>query len=186
MEGYNGSGVTADSLLWARGANIGGYGYGNGYGYGGDFANASANAIRLDRNAQQVENQADCTREVLSKSMDNNARAFDMATNSDAFTRVCDKITNSEFRTADRLRDIEREMNANARTAADCCCDLKVQAANDKAEILCAVAKAESATLAAEARGVERTLNSTQAELISLKTQVACGCSCGHGHGHGH
>ena len=121
----NATEIAVGSLL----AGNRGYGYGgawdghHGYGGHGNFASPSANAVRLNRNAQQIENQADCTREVLGNSMDNNARAFNQAENNRSFQRVCDNITASEFRTGDRLRDLEREINANAREAAQCCCD---------------------------------------------------------------
>lgn len=178
MENY-GSQISTDSLLLARGIGPGFGGFG--YGYGGGFANPSANAIRLDRNADQVASEGACTREIIGKGQDYNLHAFDAAQESIQFGRVCDRLSDAEFRTGDRLRDIEREMAANAREAAKCCCDVKVQSANDKAEILAAIADSKATTLAVESRGVERMLNATQAELTALKTQVACGCGC-HGH----
>lgn len=183
MEGYTGgSNISTDSLLLARGVGGVGFGYG---GYGGDFANPSANAIRIEKNSDLAEGQSLCTREVLAKSMDNNARAFDQSTISDSFTRLCDKITNSEFRSSDRLRDIEREMNANAREAAKCCCEVKVQSCEDKSQILAAIADAKATSLATEGRAVERALNATSAELVALRTQVACGCNCNSHHHRG-
>jgi len=186
MESYTGgSNISTDSLLLARGVGGVGFGYGGYPGaVAGDFANASANAIRLDRNDQTVQSEAHCTREVMGKSMDSNGRAFDSATNAASFTRICDRITDGEFRTSDRLRDIEREMNANAREAAKCCCEVKVQACEDKSQILAAIAEAKATSLATEARAVERALNATSAELVALRTQVACGCNCNSHHGH--
>lgn len=185
MEGYTGgSNISTDSLLLARGVGGVGFGYGGYGGMGGDFANQSANAIRLDRNAQQTENQADCTREIIGRGQDASLHAFDNATSAASFTRVCDRITDGEFRTSDRLRDIEREMNANAREAAKCCCEVKVQACEDKSQILSAIADAKATSLATEGRAVERALNATSAELVALRTQVACGCNCNSHHGH--
>jgi hypothetical protein len=136
MEGYTGgSNISTDSLLLARGVGGVGFGYGGYPGaVTGDFANASANAIRLDRNDQMVQSESLCTREVMGKAMDSNGRAFDSATNAASFTRMCDRITDGEFRTSDRQRDIEREMNANAREAAKCCCDVKASVAAVAAE----------------------------------------------------
>lgn len=184
MENYDGgSAISTDSLLLARGVGGVGFGYG---GYGGSgFANQSANAIRLERNSDEVEAQATCTREIIAKGQEATLHAFDNATNSNAFTRICDRITSGEFRTSDRLRDIEREMNTNAREAAKCCCEVKVQACEDKSQILAAIADAKATSLATEGRAVERALNAASAELTALKTQVACGCGCGGHHGHG-
>ena len=128
----------------------------------GRFADDSSNAVRINAGnratAAGIENLLD----------QNQFSALDCnVTNS--CNRVTDTQVNGEFRMADRLRDIEREMNANAREAAKRCCDAKVQSCQDKSEILAAIAGSES-------RGIERTLNQTQAELTSLRTQVACGC----------
>jgi hypothetical protein len=143
MEGYNGgTNIDPTSLLLARGFN-GPYGGGMGAGFGGayggvgvngDFANASANAIRLDRNEQNVENQADFTRELMEKGQEANLHAFDAGTTAEGFSRICDKLSDSEFRTGDRQRDIEREINTNARDAAKCCCEVQASIAAAAAE----------------------------------------------------
>lgn len=183
MEGYTGgSNISTDSLLLARG--VGGAGFGYGGGYGGDFANQSANAIRLERNAQDIENHADFSRELMQKGQEANLHAFDAGKTADGFTCVCNRISDSEFRTSDRLRDIEREMNANAREAAKCCCEVKLQSCEDKSQIMAAIADAKATSLATEGRAVERALNATSAELVALRTQVACGCNCNSHHGH--
>lgn len=136
--------------------------------------------MRLDRNAQEIENQADCTREVLSKSIDASTQAFENLTRQSQFNRLCDRLTDSEFRNGDRLRDLDREIQANAREAAKCCCEtqkqiaqveakLSLQACEDKAQIIAEIKAVES-------RNVERELNAANAELTALKTQIACGC----------
>jgi hypothetical protein len=182
MEGYTGgSNISTDSLLLARGVGGVGFGYG---GYSGDFANPSANAIRLDRNDQMVQSEAHCTREIVQKGQDYNLHAFDSQNTAAGFTRVCDRISDAELRNGDRLRDIEREMNANAREAAKCCCEVKLQSCEDKAQIMAAIADAKATSLATEGRAVERALNAASAELVALRTQVACGCNCNSHHGH--
>ena len=147
-----------DDIITGRGLGISGFG---GYGYGtGAFSGPTANALRIEEgNRQSAAN--------FENLLDQNQ----FAVTNDSIVRSCNRVTdttnNSEFRMADRLRDIEREMNANAREAASCCCDVKVQAANDKAEMLQAIA-------ASETRAIERDRNTLQAELISLRSQVAC------------
>ena len=128
-----------NDIIGLRGVGVGlGYGYGAGSypGYG-QFASPSSNAVRLDRNAQYIENQADCTREVLSadiagvrQSFENLARDNQFAAItkavSDGHCQINNNINNSEFRNIDRISNIEREMAANARAAAECCCDTKL------------------------------------------------------------
>lgn len=176
----NATEIAVGSLL-AGGRGYGGYGGGGawgGYGGGyGPFASPGANAVRLNRNAQFIENQADCTREVLGRAIDSNSNSFENLTRQNQFDRLCDRISEGamdnrdqifrqELRNGDRLRDIEREMNANARIAADCCCDLKLQAANDKSEIM-----ARMEALSKE--GITRDLDRAEREIIALRGEIA-------------
>lgn len=173
----------ADSIITGRGLGIGGFGGGYGYGQGaGSFAGPSANAIRIQEGNRQ-------TASGIENLLDQNQFSATNRSINNSCNRVTDAQINGEFRTSDRMRDIEREMNANAREAASCCCDtklesckqfasLELQGANNKAEILSAIAASTAVTLAAEGRAVERDRNTLQAELISLKTQVACNCNC--------
>lgn len=174
MEEKEMSDINTESLLLARGVGYGGYGgvWGGGYGGYGPFASPSANAIRLDRNAQATEDQADCTRAVLGLGLDNINSNFENATRQREFSDLREGQFRAELRTNDRLRDLEREINANARVAADCCCDLKVQAANDKAEIL-------SKMEALSKEGIARDLDRAERQVIALQTQIACGCTTG-------
>lgn len=138
---------------------------GYGYGYGSSsFANPAANAVRIESGAR--ENAA-----AFENLLDQNQFAITNRSISESCNRLMDAQVNGEFRMGDRLRDIEREMNANAREAAKCCCDIKLQAANDKAEILAEIKATESRT-------VTRDLDRAERELTALKTQIACGC-CG-------
>lgn len=140
-----------------------------GFNYGRQFADDGSNAVRINRNNEvykvgldQLSSQNEETRRVLGE-----ARIMDNINGS--CTRVLETQVNGEFRMSDRLRDLEREMAANARTAAECCCDLKLQMCEDKAEL-------KSEILAVESRNIERSLNAANAELTALKTQIACGC----------
>lgn len=178
-------------ILTGRGLGIGGFGYGN-YGYG-QFANPSANAVRINRNSEIAKLGIDRISDQNEENRRNSSTQNLTNTIMDGFNRICDRLNSDavanrdaifaqELRNGDRLSDIEREMNANARKADECCCTLQRQACEDKSEILAAIAASES-------RGIERQLNAAQAELVALKTQVACGCTTGcstpcHGHGH--
>lgn len=148
-----------------RGYGIGmGGGEGGGYGYsGGLFANHSSIQHGIANTTQAVENQADCTREVLKASMDSNGRAFDAATIQTSFTRICDRIAGMEAQTARDMLQLTRDGNDARAEAAKCCCDVKVQAANDKAEMLAAIAAQGAAT-------ITRELNLANAKITQLET----------------
>lgn len=137
-------------IITGRGLGIGGFGYGQGY---GPFASPGMNAVRLDRNSQMTENQADCTREVLSTDIAGVRQSFENLTRDNQFSAITKSVNDSEFRNIDRFSNIERELNANARAAAECCCDTKLlikdttidnlraeAATNNKNEILNAMA----------------------------------------------
>ena len=116
----------------------------------------------------------------------------------DGHTAVNKNITDSEFRSLDRQRDTDKTLadmraeNASlaaialleaqkcccdtqkaiaesAKDAAKCCCDAQLAAAKSHAEIMATVT-------ASEGRAIERAFNASQAELVALRTQVACGC----------
>jgi len=173
--GFTDAGVLALLADTARAGRGNGYWGGEGGGYGGPFASPSANAVRLERNNQRLEDQA--------RHRDSDRICDRM---SEGFTTAAQFAFQGELRTNDRIRDLEREMAANAREAANCCCDIKekvagvesrlaLQACEDKAQIIAEIKAHES-------RDVERALNAAQAELTALKTQVACGCNCHHHH----
>lgn len=168
------NGITTDGYV-ANGIydNIRGY---NGYG-SNSFANPSANAVRINAGnratAAGIENLLDQNQfSATNKNIvDGDARICDKL--SDNANRASDMTTNSEFRMSDRLRDVEREMAANARAAAECCCDAKLEACKNTAELKALVISENSKTRE-QIRG--DALNAANAELTALKTQIACGC----------
>jgi len=187
MSGNIGTGDAGVLALLADTARAGrGYGWGGeGYGGGAPFASLGSNAVRINRNADfsrlgldRISDQNEENRRILQEQ--NIAQA-----NQNGFNRVCDnfedlgsriddKFFQSELRQTDRLASLQREMNENARIAAQCCCDLKLQACEDKAEL-----KAE--ILAVETRGVQRDLDRAERELQTQKILTTCGCGCGGG-----
>lgn len=174
MEENEMSDISTESLLLARG--VGGYGYGGvwggGYGGYGPFASPESNAVRINRNADFTKLALDRISDQNEETRRNLGEARVMSNITEGHNRICDRLVDGEFRTNDRLRDLEREMQANAREAAKCCCDLKVQAANDKAEIL-------STMQALSKEGIARDLDRAERQIIALQTQIACGCTTG-------
>jgi hypothetical protein len=191
--------LLADTNRAGRGGGVWGGGFGEGLGYGyGAFAGPTANAVRINRNADLNREQVRNTQFLL-----------DQAEESRQFSNICQRMGDQEVRQSDRLRDLEREINQNARVAADCCCDiqkeiLKTQALNDKCccETQKEILRLDSAnalrfaelskqqavdngTTQARLSAIDAKLDANQkynelfAENQSLKTQVACGCVTG-------
>lgn len=161
--------IALGSLL--TGNRGGGYGYGGGgawggggYGSGhGSFAGPGSNAVRMDRNAQVIEDQNDCTRSVLGGAIDNMNNSFESVARQGQFNELKDGQFRSELRNGDRLRDIENTIAANAKEAAQCCCDAKLENCKQHSELLAEIK-------AVEARGIQRDLDTVTAELTQLKT----------------
>ncbi len=190
----NATEIAVGSLLAGRGGYGGGYGgaWGEGYNGCGPWATPSANAVRINRNSQEIENQADCTREVLGaglRSIDNN---FENAERARQFTDVRSGQFQSELRTNDRIRDLENRMIENATAAAKCCCETQlgfkdVALDQQKAESATQLKMAEmEARLAAEikaseSRTIQRDLDRAERELQTQKIISTCGCGCGGG-----
>lgn len=139
-----GNDIDTNSLLLARG--VGGYGAGFGYGgYGagvGGFANPSANAIRLDRNDQRNEDQADCTRMAMGLGLDRISDQAEEGRRSAQFTTLVDATNHNTNRLTDRMSEaaLTGAINdgntrvENVRSLADiraemaaCCCDTKLE-----------------------------------------------------------
>lgn len=111
-------------------------GLNNGRNFGGQFADASTNAVRIEASSQAAA-------AGLENLLDQNQFAAGNKNVTDGHNRIIDNLrehgqrqsdstTNAEFRTSDRLRDIEREMAANAREAAKCCCEAQLLAVQNQ------------------------------------------------------
>lgn len=162
----NATEIAVGSLL---AGNRGGYGGSGGGAWGGGghgvapFAGPASNAVRINRNSEitklgidRISDQNEETRRNLGEN-----RIMDNVTG--GHNRISDNVANSEFRQQDRMRDIERDVVQNAKDAAACCCDVKVQAATDKAELLAAIAAQGQATLGRE-------LDAANARVTQLET----------------
>lgn len=120
-----------------RSGGYGGEGYGGGYGYHGTpFANTATIQHGIDNLGQKTEAQADCTREVLTAKNDQTFAALENLERANSFNRICDRLNQidtqfrdnifqQELRNSDRLRDIERELNANQRENSTRFCDME-------------------------------------------------------------
>jgi len=140
----NASDAATLALLYG-GNRGGGIGVGAG-GYGDGYGNVS-NAVRLDRNAQQVENQADATRGFIAAGAAGISGSFENAERSRQFSHIHDNQFQTELRTNDRLLALQNEMNINAKAAANCCCELKLENCKNTSTILAAVAAGDQKIL---------------------------------------
>lgn len=112
----------------------GGYGYGGAWGGGmpgyGPWASPSANAVRLDRNDDNVNHQGNCTRELLSYQNLANLNAFENAERLNQFTDIRDGQFRGELRVSDLISRNQMDALRNAadirQQISDCCCDSKV------------------------------------------------------------
>ena len=154
--GFSASDAVLTSAM-SGGFNRGGSNWGGGY--GSPFADQGSNAVRINSgnraNAAGIENL-----------LDQNQFA---ATNSNVvsgFNRVCDRLSDSEFRQSDRMRDQDREIAANARAAAECCCELKLENCKNTAALTAEIK-------AVEARTIARELDRAEREIYFLKSQAS-------------
>jgi hypothetical protein len=194
--GYNGDSIDTSSLLLARGFG-GGYGGGfgmGGNGYGGvltaeAMANGTATKEAIDGHASShsagLENLLDANQfQATNKNIvDGHARITDTAAanvnrvadnqfrselrSSDQMAGLGKEITNQEFRSLDRQRDIERMITQNATDAAKCCCDAKLEACKNTSDIKALIISENSAT---RQLMTSTALDTANAKIIQLET----------------
>lgn len=187
---------TSDAVLTAAmsgglgGGGRGGYGgggaWGGGYGGGGHrvYADAGSNAVRINRADQRIEDQADCTREVLGGAIDGMNNSFESLARQSQFNELKDGQFRAELRNSDQIAALKDTVNANAIVAANtasanaaaaakCCCDAALENCKQHSELRAEI-------LAVESRGILRDNASLQAELTALKTVTALSTN-GHG-----
>ena len=194
---------TSDAVLTS--AMSGGFGgrsggsWGNN-GCGSPFADPGSNAARILANRDLSEAHDQCTKEVLGAGMSSISDQFEEGRRAAQNTTVVDAIVNSEFRTSDRIsgvkdgqfagelrtndrqRDTDRTLQDMRLENCKCCEEAKLLAVqNACATNLLIVEKhaaSDALALAIEGRGTERDNSILRAEVIALKTQIACGCNC--------
>lgn len=158
MDGYVGQSAAVGNAPW--------WGVGGGLLGGGRFADFSSNAVRINAaaraNAAGIENL-----------LDQNQFEATNGNINECCNRTLDMQVNGEFRMSDRLRDIEREMAANARAAAECCCDAKLLATQNHAETLAAIADLKTSNVQRDLDAANRQL--TESNIVNTLT-YRCGC----------
>ena len=179
--GYN-SDVSADSILWARGAGFGGYNYGG----QGSFAGLSSNAVRINAG-----NRA--TAAGIENLLDQNQFSSTNKNITDCCNRALDQSTNGEFRNGDRLRDVEKLIVDAEKAAAICCCEtqkeiLRLDANNNlkfadlskQQAVDHGVTTAKLATIEAKI-DANKEIGELRAQLQTQQIFATCGCGCGGG-----
>lgn len=156
----NATEIAVGSLLAGGNRGGGGGAWDNGYN-GRPFADDGSNAVRINRNndIQKVSNE--CNKDIFTGAINNFRDSFENLNRANQFSDLKDGQFRLELRTNDNIAAIREQMSKDAAAAALCCCKL------------------ESEIKASEGRAIERDLNKANAELIALKTQVACGCVSG-------
>lgn len=155
---------------------------GFGYGYGsGPFASPTSNAVRINRN-----------KDLATAGIDRVALTLDNAQEERRHTNLCNRISDMEFRLADRDRDITKDITDARFEAKDCCCETQKeilnlradtnlrfaevarQACEDKSQIIAEIKAVETRTL-------ERELNRAERREQTQTILSTCGCGCGGG-----
>ena len=105
---------------------------GGGYGYG-QFADDTSNAVRINSGEKLATQGHAFIAQKINDSADRQRDITGLLNDSVQFGRVNDRITDAEKANAVAHNELIREMNANARIAAECCCEAKVLALTNHA-----------------------------------------------------
>lgn len=162
-----------DTLRAGRGGGSYGGGEGGTYGSHHPYTDSASIHHAVLGNRQATENDNDCTRTLLGKGLDSIRDSFEGLVRDNQFTSLTKSISDAEFRSLDRQRDIERVIADNAKAAAECCCGIKQKMCEDKAEL-------KSEILAVETRTISRELDTANRIILEMKI------AAGNGHGGGH
>lgn len=123
------SNYDAADVLMNRGLNFAG----GGYGYGGG---GYANHANFSHDGSVINSKLESDRWLTTQGHRSISRQIDQSADRDrdlskalassiAFERLSDKLNDQEKSSAANFNALQREMNANARDAAACCCALK-------------------------------------------------------------
>lgn len=155
--------IDTTSLLLARGVGgVGGYGGYGGYGMGGGYLNAEAHA-----NGTATKEAIDNGKSLFVAGLDRVSAQNKETRDNFRFDQLQNAITNQEFRSIDRQRDIEKVIADNAKDAALCCCDAKLEACKAHAEIMALVLSENAAT---RTLITGTALDAANAKIIQLET----------------
>lgn len=185
---------TSDAILTQAmsggfGNNRGAGDWGGGYGYG---AGNQVLASEAHANGTAVSAKADCNAQRFSDGLNSLSDQFANVSQTAKFDRLNENISDqefrssaaltaitkdladSEFRTIDRNRDIERLLVQNAQDAAKCCCDAQLLAQQNACDtqklILSEGNETRALILAVESRANVASLAVAQARITQLET----------------
>lgn len=176
--GFSASDAVLTSAM--SGGGFGGRGGQWGGGYGSPFADAGSNAVRINRNS-------DVAREVGRSTQ----FQLDNAQEERRNTNICNRISDMEFRLADRDRDITKDITDARFESKDCCCetqkeilrldsDNKLQFASLSKQQAIDNGAVQARLAAIDAKiDANKEIGELNAKLTALQTQVACGCVTG-------
>lgn len=130
-----------DDFLTVRGFGGGGGWGGGGYGFGGNggrdsFAGPSANAVRINANARQIEGQSDCTRRILGSEIRGVNSSLENLERNSQFSNLKDQLSTQGRDLKDFELSAVAQNKADAIEALKCCCAGQLTASENKAEIL--------------------------------------------------
>ncbi len=152
---YDGRTDISDLLTWrgVGGPGVLGFGYGGGYGGGGQggghigdsFLSSKAHAEGTGVLASILAN-----RELNSQGLDRLTENFESTFRSMQFNNLSKEHTDLERRVNDQNAAMIATMNAFRAESAECCCEAKLLATENKSEILAAIAAGDKDTLTRE------------------------------------
>ncbi len=158
-----------NELAYARGV----FGYGNRDGGSSRYADHGSNAARVTALGQRMEDQADCSRGILTEGFHSLGGQLDSATRERQINSLHNELFQSELRGRDQADANYRETSRQISELKDNQHHAEVEAAKQFGDL-----KAGQAAIDAKIDANQR-FNELFAENQALKTQVACGCTTG-------
>jgi hypothetical protein len=174
-----GAGIDVASLLLARG--VGG-GYGGGYGgfgghggYGGSYGGGNSFlAAEAHANGTAVKEAIDGNRDLFNVGIDRISAQNKEGRDNFLFSQTLKAIADTELRSLDRQRDIERLIGSNATEFAKCCCETQKLIVSESTQT-------RELILEVEGRANIRLLDAANAKITQLETINALSGNGHHG-----
>lgn len=164
-----------DDFLTVRGfgGGYGGYmggGYGPSAGIGASYAGLGS-----------IQHGIECNRDIYQSGNQTVLTGIENLERANSFNRLCDKLSDQNTVIGQNMLQLTRDQNDARAEAAKCCCDIKVQAANDKAELKADIKELEVSRLKDELSKARDANNISETVERTLAAMKNCGC-CGGGH----
>lgn len=114
-------------ILTGRGLGLGGFGYGGcNAGYGSPYANLATIQHGIANVSQNVEDQADCTRQIVAAQVNSVDKSLTNLERNNSFQRICDDIQRLNNQRGQDMLYLQTQMSNMAAENAKCCCDTKL------------------------------------------------------------